>query len=534
VLYERHRASVLAVCMGVLGSRHDAEDASQEAFASLAVTLRRSPPDELRAWLARVARNASIDAIRRRRPGGPAVSELPEHAGPPTADGTELDSVLAGLRQLPESQRTALLMRELAGHSYKEIAVLLEIDEASVRGLIARARIGLRNHREATELPCGTARAALAAGLDGRRRPREVRHHLRTCAACRAYRHALHADAKALRGLLPVQASGIFGGGALAGGLAAKGVLAGAAVTQATAVCAVSVCAVGGVVLLDRHALFHHSTSGGARSGHAAGARHAGLGAVAAATREAYAQPLGAIVPRTAGASDAGAGTSGPAAGTAALLKSISSAPGVRPRSWSSAATGPNGGGQGGGQDGGTEGGGGPAGGYGGSGWSTGAGSGGGQGWGGGHDPGGGWNDSSNGSWSDGSGGSGSGDGSSSSGGGSGSRGWSGGGRSWQGGDSSGDGSGQDPGSESWSGGDSSGGSGNASGGPDDSSGGSGDSSGGDSSGGSGDSSGSSTSGSGGWRGSVGDRGDGWGGGSGGGREGSGSDGASGSGSSGG
>src|SRR6202043_722012 len=42
VLYERHRASVLAVCIGVLGSRHDAEDAAQEAFASLAVSLRQS------------------------------------------------------------------------------------------------------------------------------------------------------------------------------------------------------------------------------------------------------------------------------------------------------------------------------------------------------------------------------------------------------------------------------------------------------------------------------------------------------------
>jgi DNA-directed RNA polymerase specialized sigma24 family protein len=58
--------------------------------------------------------------------------------------------VLAGLRELPESQRTALLMRELAGHSYLEIGALLELDESAVRGLISRGRIGLRAHREAT------------------------------------------------------------------------------------------------------------------------------------------------------------------------------------------------------------------------------------------------------------------------------------------------------------------------------------------------------------------------------------------------
>ena len=61
VLYERHRASVLAICMGVLGSRHDAEDAAQESFAALAVALRSSPPREMRPWLGRVARNAAID-----------------------------------------------------------------------------------------------------------------------------------------------------------------------------------------------------------------------------------------------------------------------------------------------------------------------------------------------------------------------------------------------------------------------------------------------------------------------------------------
>src|SRR4051812_4999916 len=67
VLFERHRATVLAVCIGVLGSSHDAEDAAQDAFASLAVALRTAPPRDLRAWLTRVARNAAIDVARRRR-----------------------------------------------------------------------------------------------------------------------------------------------------------------------------------------------------------------------------------------------------------------------------------------------------------------------------------------------------------------------------------------------------------------------------------------------------------------------------------
>ena len=250
VLYERHRASVLAVCIGVLGSRHDAEDAAQESFASLAVALRATPPRDLRPWLTRVARNAAIDLARRRRLDPSAEAELHDRHAVATARDTELEIVIAGLRELPESQRTALLMRELAGHSYQEIAGLLETDEEAVRGLIARARIGLRNYREAAELPCATVRAALASEADGRRRPKEVRRHLRTCPSCRAYRRSLRADARALRAIMPVQSGAFAGGTAVAGGLATKGVLVGTAMTQLTAACMVSVSAVGGIVLL--------------------------------------------------------------------------------------------------------------------------------------------------------------------------------------------------------------------------------------------------------------------------------------------
>ncbi len=279
VLFERHRASVVAVCIGVLSSRHDAEDAAQETFAALAVALRSSPPRELRAWLTRVARNAAIDLARRRRTRETVNNELSDIGGP---DGVisshvvkdELESVIAGIRELPESQRTALLMRELAGHTYREIADLLETDEDSVRGLIARARIGLRQYREAAELPCATARAAIAAEPDGRRHDRTVRRHVRGCASCRAYRSALRDDARALRGLLPIQAGGAAGGSAVVG-LAAKGALLGTAATQVTAACAVSVCAVGGIALLAP-ALAAHRHPAPSAVVHRAAARHAG------------------------------------------------------------------------------------------------------------------------------------------------------------------------------------------------------------------------------------------------------------------
>jgi RNA polymerase sigma factor (sigma-70 family) len=284
VLYERHRPAVLAICLAVLGSRQDAEDAAQEAFATLAVTLRTSPPRELRPWLVRVARNAAIDLARRRPARAIVNGPAPETGAAKAVEGNgvangvshELDSVLAGIRQLPEAQRTALLMRELAGHSYDEIATMLHTDQDAVRGLIARARIGLRNYREATDLPCTSVRMALAAEPDGRRHDKTVRRHLRACGSCQAYRKALKSDAKALRALVPAPVAPVAGAGAVLG-LATKGAVTGGALTQVGAVCAVSICSVGGFVLVYPHPVPRHGLTA-ARSPDrrsAAGRRHA-------------------------------------------------------------------------------------------------------------------------------------------------------------------------------------------------------------------------------------------------------------------
>jgi RNA polymerase sigma factor (sigma-70 family) len=250
VIYERHRPVVLAVCMGVLGTPPDAEDATQETFSALAVALRTRPPAELRPWLIRVARNASIDTTRRRRHRLLTLDgEIPEVAARPAGGGqAELAVVLDGIRELPEGQRMALLMRELGGHSYAEIAEFLATDEEAVKGLIARARVGLRTYREATELSCATARGTISAEPDGRRYDKTIRRHLRGCASCRGYRDALRDDAKALRAALPIQA-GTVATGSLSSGMlsAAKGSLLGYGLTQAATTCAASACAVGAI-----------------------------------------------------------------------------------------------------------------------------------------------------------------------------------------------------------------------------------------------------------------------------------------------
>src|SRR3954454_13334753 len=174
VLHDRHESRVLAICVGVLGSTEDAKDASQEVFARVASALLEAPPAELRPWLARVTRNAAIDVARARRP---RTEELPEDQ-PSTSPGPastaehhdQLDELMSGLRELPEPQRTALVMREPGGFDYAEIDRALDVDKTAVTGLIARARIGLRTHERALQVSCNSVQEQLAVEVDGRRR----------------------------------------------------------------------------------------------------------------------------------------------------------------------------------------------------------------------------------------------------------------------------------------------------------------------------------------------------------------------------
>lgn len=257
-LYERHRARVFAICLGVLGSREDAQDALQEVFASVAAELRREPPRELRPWIARVARNAAIDAARTRRPASSGDDEAIEARA---SDGTlqaverrdDIRDLLHGLRDLPEQQRTALVMRELGGDSYADIGAALGVDETAVRGLIARARLSLRARLAAQALACEVVRQRLAIETDGRHRQAPVRRHLRECAGCREFSTALRADARALRGLAPTGGFGLLAllaawrgpKAVVAGGLLAKGALS-SGTAQVAVVCVAALCAAGG------------------------------------------------------------------------------------------------------------------------------------------------------------------------------------------------------------------------------------------------------------------------------------------------
>jgi RNA polymerase sigma-70 factor (ECF subfamily) len=147
-LYRSHRAAVYGALLRELGNREDAEDVTQTAFLDAYRALARgNEPDRPRAWLLTIAENA-----RRRRSRalgrGPEQAELAREPAAAEIEVTARD-LREGLDRLPENQRAALVLREVGGFSYAEIAGRLELSVASVQMLIFRARRALRAELEA-------------------------------------------------------------------------------------------------------------------------------------------------------------------------------------------------------------------------------------------------------------------------------------------------------------------------------------------------------------------------------------------------
>jgi RNA polymerase sigma-70 factor, ECF subfamily len=150
-LLRRHHDRVHAVCRRLAGNEADALDATQEALLAIVRGLPRfDGRSAFSTWAYRVATNACLDELRRRR-RRPVVG-LPDDEREPL-DGSGLSGAAAGievlpdrlaidaaLAQLPEEFRAAVVLRDLCDLDYAEIAEVLGIPPGTVRSRIARAR----------------------------------------------------------------------------------------------------------------------------------------------------------------------------------------------------------------------------------------------------------------------------------------------------------------------------------------------------------------------------------------------------------
>ena len=149
VLFDRYQARLLIFCRHMVGSGPDAEDLLQEVFvAAHTAMLADGRPINARPWLYRIARNRCLNHLRKPIADGQESMDVHPYAnGASTLDRVqrreELRTIVADIHELPETQRSALVMRELDGLTYTEIAQAMGITLASVKSLLVRARISL-------------------------------------------------------------------------------------------------------------------------------------------------------------------------------------------------------------------------------------------------------------------------------------------------------------------------------------------------------------------------------------------------------
>src|SRR3954469_20531299 len=159
-LVARYQARLLAFCRHMLGSTEDAEDVLQEVFAaSFNAMIADGRPINARPWLYRIARNRCLNHLRRPQHAGQDSMDVFERdGGLTTADAVykreEFRQIVSDVQDLPETQKTALLLREIDALSYEQIAEAMETTVPSVKSLLVRARVSLAEAAEARLLTC--------------------------------------------------------------------------------------------------------------------------------------------------------------------------------------------------------------------------------------------------------------------------------------------------------------------------------------------------------------------------------------------
>jgi RNA polymerase sigma-70 factor (ECF subfamily) len=165
-LVEIYQRQVYNLCLRMLGSVHAAEDAAQETFLAAYRHIRSFHGASFRAWLLRIAANACADELRRRH-RRPQISldqasedderplDVPDSGETPEdfALRRELNRIIqAGLITLPQDQRLAVVLCDVQGFSYEEIAESTRVSVGTVKSRISRGRERMRRylaaHRE--------------------------------------------------------------------------------------------------------------------------------------------------------------------------------------------------------------------------------------------------------------------------------------------------------------------------------------------------------------------------------------------------
>ena len=245
-LYRKHAGDVYRYALVVMRNESDAEDVTQTTFMNAYRAMERGErPRQPQNWLITIAHNVCRQRFRQsqRRPSEVAYEEELAEATV-DEDAISAEDIRRALGHLAFNQRSALVMRELEGRSYQEIAEIMGVSVSAVETLIFRARRALREQLE-EGITCREAELAISKQLDQRLSRKDkgaLRAHLRECEDCAGFARSQRAQRGALKALgaipLPQSLVGLFGGGGatVGGSVAVKAAAVAAGAALATGV----------------------------------------------------------------------------------------------------------------------------------------------------------------------------------------------------------------------------------------------------------------------------------------------------------
>jgi RNA polymerase sigma factor (sigma-70 family) len=206
-IYERYHQPIYRYCHSILHDPEDAADALQNTMVKAMRGLAGNDRDiALKPWLFRIAHNEAISLVRRRRPTASLESiEVPlaPSVDDDAATRERLQQLVADLHELPERQRGALLMRELAGLEFAEIAQIFDVSAAAAKQTVYEARTALHEYVEGRRMLCEDARQALSVGDRRMLRGRKLSAHLRGCSSCRDFEEIMRLRRRDVAALAP-------------------------------------------------------------------------------------------------------------------------------------------------------------------------------------------------------------------------------------------------------------------------------------------------------------------------------------------
>jgi RNA polymerase sigma-70 factor, ECF subfamily len=156
-LVSTYQDLLFGMCARMLNDREAAADAVQEAFFSAYRNLSRFHGDSFRSWLTRIALNAATDIlrVRKRRPADPFPEWEDDDWQPPTdeSESPERTAVLhqrsrviaTAMAQITHDQRAAIVLFDVEGYDYQEIADMTGVSLGTVKSRIHRGRLALRD-----------------------------------------------------------------------------------------------------------------------------------------------------------------------------------------------------------------------------------------------------------------------------------------------------------------------------------------------------------------------------------------------------